>query len=131
MTVKLTEKSEFSPAAVNFNWPENLARRWEHMGLPVLLGTAWQEGFVSGMGGRGVESEIPSPPHPHQRVIYAARAELIVQSLVCAVIFCTITVPFICHTLPLHNLLTVSYLKMSVPEDRGSNPDVCVTIHKI
>ncbi len=34
MTVKLTENSEFSPAAVNFNRPENLARRWEHMGAP-------------------------------------------------------------------------------------------------
>ncbi len=50
VTVKLSEKSEFSSSAANFNWPENLARRWEHMGLPVLLRTAWQEGFVSGMG---------------------------------------------------------------------------------
>ncbi len=129
MTVKLTEKSEFSPAATYFNWPENLARRWEHMGLPVLLRTAWQEGFVSGMGGGGggwVRNPLTPTPTSEGDICRESRAHSSVLGLCCDLLYhhCTMHIaPFtiLCFYT---TFLSVSYLKVSVLEDRGSNPDV-------
>ncbi len=124
LTVKLTEKkSAFSPAAVNFNWPENLARRWEHMGLPELLRTAWQEGFVSGMGGwggTGVESEIPSPPTPTSEgdICCQSRAHSSVLGLCCDLLYhhCTMLIPYFTMHIPYFafytTFLSVSNLKV-------------------
>ncbi len=107
MTVKLTEKSEFSPAATYFNWPENLARRWEHMGLPVLLRTAWQEGFVSGMGGwgrGGLSQKYPHPPTPTAEgdICRESRAHSSVLGLCCDLLYhhCTMHMPYFAFTQP-------------------------------
>jgi hypothetical protein len=111
MTVKLTEKSEFPPRPPILTgrkiWP-GVGNTW---GLPVLLRTAWQEGFVSGMGGRGgrgVESEILTPtPTAEGDICCESRAHSSVLGLYCDLLYhhCTMHMPYFAFTQPSYRLL--------------------------